>query len=150
MGDVDARRATQRKDRRRKKEDAAWYRTRRAMLAASPEPADRFGVYVDRAANAATCLAPSIAYTRDVLERLVGVLATTRARIDRQRWLVELEEVLSALEDCASGTRFLREEIIAMRELHASLPRSAASAKERSTAAVRQRVTRRKMRERRA
>lgn len=122
------------------------------MLAASPEPADKFAVYVDRAANAATCLAPSIAYSRDVLERLAGVLATTRARIDRKRWLVEVEEVLSALEDCATGTRFLREEIIALRELHANLPRrrSAVSATDRSTAAVRQRATRRKTRERRA
>lgn len=122
-----ARRAAQRKLRsRNKKSDAAWHRTRRAMLAKSPEPIDKFAVYVDRAANAATPLAPCIGYARDVIERLAAVIATPHARIDRRRWLAELDEVVSALDDAAAGTRFLREEIIALRELHGSL-RSAPS-----------------------
>jgi hypothetical protein len=120
------------------------------MLAVSPTPRDKFAVYVDRAANAAGCLSPNIGYIRAVVEQLAGVLATRHGRIDRQRWLVELEEVLSALDDSARAFDYLRVEINALRELHASLPRSALAATARSTDAVQQRASRRTTRKRRA
>jgi hypothetical protein len=131
MNDADPRPAAQRKRRSRKKEDDAWYRTRRAMLAVSPTPVDKFAVYVDRAANAAACVGPNIGYVSAVVERLAGVLSTRHARIDRQRWLVELEEVVSALDDAGRGSSLLREEINALRDLHASFPRSATSLRKR-------------------
>lgn len=106
------------------------------MLAVSPEPGDKFEVYVDRAANALTCVTPNAAYVREVIDRLAGVLAKPSARVNRKRWLVELEEARDALDDIVYGGERVRDEINALREVHAHLhPRSAESFTERFSAA---------------
>lgn len=101
-------------------------------------------MYLDRAADALVPVTANIDYLRHVVQRFAEVVATPRARIDRQRLRTELNEVRSALDDAAWGGRHLCEELEAIRELREFLPRSARSFTDRVDGRARPRKVRKR------